>query len=259
MKFLSKALFSLILIAISMQASSTCCPNTDDSKCESVTNANIILIPECKSFSENYVKNLFAHGKKDVYSGKALETIGMPCGGIGCGQMYVTGDGRLADWQISAFGYSRWVSNTGSTFTYRKMRKRDKQGFAVVIKSDKSAPVIKLLASKNDSSPVSNGFENVEFDGRYPIATIKYSEPGCPVKISSEVFSPFIPLEAENSSFPATIFNITVKNISKTNIEIAVLNWLENLASMNNREKYTLTGKTKLMSFSPVSCFIQYP
>ena len=250
MNFFSKTLITSFLITSTLQASSLCCPNSNKSECGSVTNANVMLIPEDKNFSENYVKNLFAHGKKEIYSGKVLETIGMPCGGIGCGQMYATGDGRLADWQISAFGYSRWVSNTGSTFTYRKMRKRDKQGFAIVIKSDNSKPVIKRLASKNDSSPVSNGFKNVEFDGTYPIATISYNETGCPVKVSSEVFSPFIPLEATNSSFPATIINITVENISNTNIEIAILNWLENLASMNNREKYTLTGKTVFEKFN---------
>ena len=249
MNFFFKTLSALLIISTSLHANSTCCPNAGNSKYESVSNANIMLIPESKGFFTNYVENLFARGKKEVYSGKALDTIGMPCGGIGCGQMYVTGDGRLADWQISAFGYSRWVSNTGSTFAYRRMRKRDKQGFAIVIKSEKSKSVIKQLAAKNSSQPVSNGFENVAFNGTYPIATISYSEPGCPVKISSEVFSPFIPLEATNSSFPATIFNITVENISKTNVKIAVLNWLENLVSMNNREKYKLTGKTTFETF----------
>ena len=207
MKFLSKTLFSLILIAISIQASSTCCPNTDDSKCESVTNANILLIPECKSFSENYVKNLFARGKKDVYSGKALETIGMPCGGIGCGQMYLCGDGSLADWQIFGFAVSRWVSNTFSTYGYQKMRKPVDQGFAIAIKAGDANPTVKKLNKDGF------GYENIHFNGEYPIGTIGYSESSLPAKISMEVFSPFIPLDAKNSAFPATIFKLAQLHI----------------------------------------------
>jgi len=45
-----------------------------------------------------------------------------------------------------------------------------------------------VSSGKGDSGGCS-GFKNVEFNGEYPIATINYSEKGCPVKVSSEVFS----------------------------------------------------------------------
>src|ERR1700761_8772117 len=40
------------------------------------------------------------------WRGKELETIGMPCGGIGAGQLYVRGDGTLACWWICNNAYN---------------------------------------------------------------------------------------------------------------------------------------------------------
>jgi len=157
------------------------CDSANQSGCEDMRdckpdgiNENRMLIPEDKNFSENFVKKLYARGKKEVYSGKVLETIGMPCGGIGSGQLYISGDGTLADWQLfgfadsrwvekgqlyisgdgtladwQLFGFadSRWVEKTASTFAYQKVRKPVEQGFAVTYKTDGSKTFVKELAS----------------------------------------------------------------------------------------------------------------
>ena len=239
------AVIFVIASSLSLNASS-CCPDPSSSECKpAITNANIMLIPENKNFSKNFINKLYARGKKEVYSGKVLETIGMPCGGIGCGQMYICGDGTLGDWQIFGFADSRWVEKTSSTFAYQKVRKPVEQGFAIAVKSGNSKTLIKELTSiPNEYSNKNSGFNNVEFNGEYPIATINYSEEGFPVKVSSEVFSPFIPLDAKDSAFPATIFNITVENSSDKNVEASILGWLENMVCMNSREAFDLQGET---------------
>jgi len=241
---MKKVIFIFLILTAFLQAKSTCCCQSTASSCSTTfTNANKMLIPEDKNLSADYVRKLFARGKKEIYSGKILETIGMPCGGIGCGQMYLCGDGSLADWQIYGLAVSRWVSNTRSTFAYQKMRKPVDQGFAVAIKSAGSDTIIKTL------NEAGFGYDNIKFNGEYPIATIDYNEPNLPAKISMEVFSPFIPLDAKNSAFPATIFNITVKNTSKKNIQVSILGWLENMVCMKSRNSYNLKGKTSFEKF----------
>jgi hypothetical protein len=42
-----------------------------------------------------------------VFSGKQLKYVGMPVGGIGCGQLYLGGDGRLWLWDIFKCNYRR--------------------------------------------------------------------------------------------------------------------------------------------------------
>ncbi len=269
MKSFIKTMAVIFLIAstVSINASS-CCPDPSSAECKpAITNANIMLIPEDKKFSNNFINKLFSRGKKEIYSGKNLETIGMPCGGIGCGQMYLCGDGTLADWQIFGFAVSRWVENTSSTFAYQKMRKPVEQGFAVTIKTGDSKTIVKKLCvaaserseivdsrekstgSLHSPATTFTGFKNVEFNGEYPIATINYNEKNCPVKVSSEVFSPFIPLDAKESAFPATIFNITVENCSDKNVEASILGWLENMVCMNTRNSYDIKGDTVFKNF----------
>ena len=58
------------------------------------------LVPANKKLSQKMVKDLYKRGRREVYSGKDLDTIGMPVGGIAAGQLYLRGDGTLGLWQI---------------------------------------------------------------------------------------------------------------------------------------------------------------
>ena len=53
------------------------------------------FVPAIKKLDPMWIRSLFMRGKKRVYRGKALKTIGMPVGGIGTGQLYLRGDGTL--------------------------------------------------------------------------------------------------------------------------------------------------------------------
>ena len=58
-------------------------------------------IPADKKLDPQWVKSLFARGKKETYSDPdALEHIGMPVGGLFAGTVYLSGDGRLWLWNI---------------------------------------------------------------------------------------------------------------------------------------------------------------
>ena len=65
------------------------------------------LIPEDKDLPEDWVSSLTTRGKPEVWSGDQLRYIGMPVGGIACGQLYLAGDGRLWLWDIFKSNYSR--------------------------------------------------------------------------------------------------------------------------------------------------------
>src|SRR5262249_26613729 len=57
-------------------------------------------IPADKQLDPAWLKQLFAKGEPKVYRGDELTCIGMPIGGICAGQLYLTGDGTLAEWNI---------------------------------------------------------------------------------------------------------------------------------------------------------------
>ena len=73
-----------------------------------------------------------------------------------------------------------------------------------------------------------SGFSQITFCGEYPIGYVEYSDPDCPATVSLEAFSPFIPLNTDDSSLPATIMHFTVKNTGREQIEVDIGGWLEN-------------------------------
>ena len=58
------------------------------------------LVPADKKLSQDAMQQLFERGRREVYSGEELDTIGMPIGGVATGQLYLRGDGTLGLWWI---------------------------------------------------------------------------------------------------------------------------------------------------------------
>ena len=57
-------------------------------------------IPEDKGLAPEWIASLSSKGEPRVYQGDELNLIGMPCGGIGAGQLEISGSGRLGTWWI---------------------------------------------------------------------------------------------------------------------------------------------------------------
>ena len=55
---------------------------------------------------KSFIGNKETKGERKVYKGDELTTIGMPVGGICAGQLYVRGDGTLANWWIANNAYN---------------------------------------------------------------------------------------------------------------------------------------------------------
>ena len=85
-------------------------------------------VPADKKLDPDWVRSLFERGTKEVYSGGDLDGIGMTCGGIGSGQLYVCGDGTLGDWQVFNNARSYWVGETNSTYTHEGIAQPVEQG-----------------------------------------------------------------------------------------------------------------------------------
>ncbi|HOZ49666.1 MAG TPA: GH116 family glycosyl hydrolase [Candidatus Hydrogenedentes bacterium] len=181
------------------------------------------FVPADKKLARGWVQSLYDRGTPEVHSGEALKTIGMPIGGIACGQLYLCGDGTLANWEI----FNRYYfGGTGATsYTMRHPKKPVKQGFAVVLD---------VAGQRTLKTLDVEGFSDVCFRGEYPIGTVRYAEEDCPVRVEMEAFSPFIPLNAKDSALPATLFHITAENVGSAPVSVSVAGWLENAVCMGS-------------------------
>lgn len=168
-----------------------------------------------------------APGRTRVYRGHALRTIGMPCGGIAAGQLYVLGDGTLGCWQIDGANYCAGVGHT----SYRSdpPPRPIQQGFALAARDERGLVSSALLSQA--------GYNAIEFVGEYPRARIAYrhdptavaADPVPPVDVALEVFSPFVPLNARESAWPATVLRFTLCNRAAGPLDVALGGWLENM------------------------------
>lgn len=180
------------------------------------------LVPADKKLHPDWVKSLFERGTRTVYRGADLKYIGMPIGGIGAGQLYLGGDGKLWRWDIFNQHLGTGDGNYANPVTPSAPLD---QGFALQITSGGQTQTYTLDHT---------GFADVSFNGEYPIATVEYHDAGVPVTVTLEAFSPFIPLATDDSSLPATILRYTVKNVSTAPLEATLVGWLQNAVLLNN-------------------------
>jgi non-lysosomal glucosylceramidase len=172
------------------------------------------MIPADKKLDPAWVRSLYTRGRKQTYANDDLNFIGMPVGGIGAGHVYLGGDGRLWLWEIFNKPYARGFLGKGAggeTFLNPlKQIHPFTQGFELCLQEK---------GKKQTRSLDNKGFTNVRFDGRYPMGIVTYQDPACPVEAKLEAFSPFVPLDLENSGYPATVMRYTVKNTGKHSVE----------------------------------------
>jgi uncharacterized protein (DUF608 family) len=199
-----------------------------------------------KEFPEGFPDVLTARGEPQVYTRENsanFEYIGMPVGGIGCGQLYLGGDGALWYWDLfntmqrRPDGLPWWtpLDRIPGEEAYAKPVRRSgagrkvdavAQGFAVAVDSADGRRILRLDRE---------GSAAIEFRGRYPIGHVTYRDPELPLTIDLEAFSPFVPLDLESSSYPATILQFTLSNTSDRTVEGELAGWLENAVCHESR------------------------
>ena len=178
--------------------------------------------------------SLSDRGQATVYRGSDLSFIGMPISGITTGQLYLGGDGKLWYWDI--FNQTKPTEQPGASHYTNPLlsawfRAVD-QGFSLRLSGAESTP----------SRPLSSdGFADVSFRGEYPIGYVSYRDSGCPVSIEFEAFSPFIPLNVDDSSLPATILRFTLTNTSTDAITGELTGLLENAVARSVDADFQVT------------------
>lgn len=194
------------------------------------------LVPADKKLAAEWLASLTQRGQAEVFSGEQLRYVGMPVGGIGCGQLYLAGDGRLWLWDIFKCNYGRERDHgqrisaftlgghyahpvaTGEEYT-RRNGADVTQGF--LIRARTSGETTTRTLDRQ-------GFPGVTFRGEYPIGKVTYREEHFPAEVKLEAFSPFIPLNAKDSALPMTVMSYTVTNTSQELIEIDLGGWMQN-------------------------------
>ena len=188
------------------------------------------IIPADKGFGPAAFAALRQRGSRRVWRGAERFTIGMPIGGICAGQLYLLGDGTLGGWHVDG----RHNPTGYGSANYRAFRppRELEQGFLLETK-DATGDYRRCLLADEEYG---GGYDAIEFVGEYPVGEVRYlSTPSGtekrslpPVRVTMRAYSPFLPLNAADSSLPCTVLRFEVVNDGPTAVEGFVTGFLEN-------------------------------
>ncbi len=188
------------------------------------------LVPADKKLTPDWLASLRSRGIPEVWSGDDLKHIGMPVGGVCCGQLYLGGDGRLWYWDIFRSQYSSNYGGMSSGIHYAdppEPASPVEQGFAVRISTVAGSEVRRLDGK---------GFRDITFRGEYPIGRVSYRDEVCPIEVDLEAFSPFVPLDHDESALPASILHFRIRNTSFQSMKVTLAGWLQNAVCPDHRD-----------------------
>ena len=136
--------------------------------------------------------------------------FGVPLGGIGAGSVQVLTDGTFSH-AVLTNNWSHPIQDLPGCFAaiWTKVGETTRAQ-VLALKSPYSLPTAPAL----------------DYEGLYPQANLTFPNPALPLSVSLRAFSPILPFDLRNSSFPAVHFLFRLRNTATKPIEVSVaLSW----------------------------------
>ena len=156
------------------------------------------------------------------FQGDYTKEIIFPLGGIGTGSIGFSGNGRLKDIEI----FNRPAKGSINGYSHLALRAESEAGvFAKVLNGDELKDLMGQYGHYHQYQGYGYGpeaatmvgidhFDHWEFEGEFPLASLRLSDQTFPGTAEVRVFNPMIPGDAYNSSIPAAFFELEVRNTS---------------------------------------------
>ncbi len=169
----------------------------------------------------------------------ACDQVAFLLGGIGTGNVSVGARGELRDWEI-------WnAPGKGNRFPYTF--------FALHLNAGGNTWNRVLEARLNPPFALSHGFDSGDTAGlprfagsrlraEYPLCCVDLYDEQLPIEVRMEAFTPFVPLDADASSWPCAVIRYYVRNTGDSPAFVSVAG---SLANMTTAQGYGLFNYVK--------------
>lgn len=162
-----------------------------------------------------------------VFKGANRTLLAFPLGGVGAGSISLGGRGELKEWWI----FNRPDKGKSPTYAFP----------SIWVQTGSRPPVTKVLEARIlppyargpldlswENAPGLPRLESCTFTGEYPLARVDFEDPELPVRVHLEAFTPFIPLDAEASGWPAAVLRYTVSNPKGSMAKVSIAFSIDN-------------------------------
>jgi len=161
-----------------------------------------------------------AHKFSGSYTKENLSYLAYPLGGIGTGNICIQGNGQLGRFCLRKFKPS--VYDDPVAFSAICIKNKDKQNKAKVLEGP--VPSWKIFGHPDGAYGLGSRtyglprFEQAEFSQRFPFANIKLADADLPLDVDIQAWSPFIPLDPNNSSLPVAAIEYRFINTTEKTV-----------------------------------------
>lgn len=186
---------------------------------------------------------LYDFGPVPTYSGRNLDQIAFPLGGIGTGMITLGGWGQLRDWEIMNRPARGFV--VPNSF------------FAIKAYVAGSEPVTRIMEGPVQGSFTFDGhhpntnngeglprFANCEFTGTFPVANVALRDDGVPVRVDLEAVNPFVPHNPDDSGIPAAVLTYRVTNTSTKSVAVTLYGNLGNIIAGHAADRHIAEARS---------------
>ena len=149
-----------------------------------------------------------------TFSGRQLKMVAFSPGGVGCGSIGLGGRGQLRDWEI----FNRPDKGNPPQYAFPSIRvqRGNREPVARVLEARLTPPYQGESGLGFANVPGLPRLESCKFTGEFPLARIDFEDSELPAKVSLEAFTPFIPLEADDSGLPVAVLRYRVSDLEAT-------------------------------------------
>ncbi len=160
------------------------------------------------------------------FTGRQLQMISFPLGGVGAGSVGLGGRGQLINWEM----FNRPNKGFRPPYVFP----------SIWAQAGKQAAVARVLESRilppyegqeglgSNNVPGLSRLESATFSGEYPLAHIDFHDHTLPVTVELDAFSPFIPHEPDDSGLPVAILRYRVTNPGHVQAKVGIAFSIDN-------------------------------
>ncbi len=211
---------------------------------------------------KNYSEEELLDYSSKKYPSDAKE-LSFLLGGIGTGNISVGTRGELKDWEIF-----NWPGKkTKFPFSFFAIRADN---------TELKVPIAKILESRlHPPFTSSHGYlqhelvnlprlEDSTMTCEFPFAKVEFMDSELPLQINMEAFTPFIPLNSDDSGIPSTVIRYKVKNTAKVKTQVSIVGTMPNASGFEGydvienliladkvKNEYRDQGKIKGLYYQP--------
>lgn len=145
-----------------------------------------------------------------VFTGSHRQMVAFPLGGIGAGSISLGGRGQLCEWWI----FNRPDKGNSPEYAFPSLwvEAAGQKPMARVLEARFMPPYEGPTGLGSANVPGLPRLASSTFTGEFPLAVVDFDDPHLPVRVKLEAFTPFIPLDADDSGLPVAILRYRVSN-----------------------------------------------